>query len=367
MLHGSFSTVCVTSLSQLGTCIGAQPYEQAAHSCHNMGARLCTSSELAVVPNDESSTPDGCNGDSEWVWTSTACVSTRYQLAHLKRTGLSRCFGTESELVTRCCGDQPPSEESDEPTGTSEASDTNSNASTSAATTVLLVALIIVLIAVILIVVLVTRSKSANLDNENVENMELRPKPFEIFMEAKQTANPLSDDEMDDMDYHAQNFQKVQMTNRCPPPDDDNMSAVSDELMQAWAAQRKVRDTAEAVWWIQPLPADVSVGAGSISRSNGPGSPRDLLDDNPLDLEWDEGSHEQPDSNRTYDNVDDADSLATDPPLGMGGVAVESRTYANDQNRGLSTAELEEQLESNIQARKQFFESFSTNESNVTT
>lgn len=300
-----------------------------------------------------------CNGDREWVWTSTACVSTRYQLAHLKRTGLSRCFGTESELVTRCCGDEQKDQETPELESANGATSGNSSAST--ATTVLLVAVILVLAAVITIVVLVTRSKSATINSTDDQHVEIRPKPFEIFMEEKRTTNPLSNSDFSEL---GPQLQMVQMTNR-DAIDDDDGSVMSDELMQAWASQRKARANTDAVWWIAPLPADVSVGANSDSgRDDSSQILSATVHDTPVELEWDEASHgpasEQPGSSRTYDNINEEVRGGLQDSVSGDGETASHTDYANLHNRGLTEEELADQLRSNTEHRKQFFEALSS-------
>jgi len=358
----------------MGSCIGALPFAEAAHLCHTMGARLCTAAELAAVPIEGSSS---CNADREWGWASTTCVSLQYQLAHLQQNGLSRCFGVDSELVTRCCGDDQAAvqDSGQDSTGASSA-----NSVAAIATTLLLVAMITIFCAIIVIVAVVYRRKKKQVDDDGASSVEIVPKPFEIFMEEKNTLNPLTRD--GDLGHTKMSTAITERRNS----NDEDKSVLSDELMQAWAAQRKFRAGVQPVWWIAPPPADISIG-----------NPSEL--DFPTDLEWDGNSmmagnphstphplesEQRPSITRTYDNIDDGNMkseaacttiAAGEEPLHMGAQEESAHPYeeaASPNCREMSEAGTYAQIESeaptvsdaSTTARQiQFYEKLSSNNS----
>eukprot|EP00038_Savillea_parva_P000883 m.99499 g.99499 ORF g.99499 m.99499 type:complete len:964 (+) comp10311_c0_seq1:1-2892(+) len=346
MLTGSFAAVCVTSLRPSGDCLGAQDYEHAAHECHGMGARACTAAELAELP--EQPAEMGCNGNREWVWTGTACVSSRYQLAYLQQTDLSRCFSNSIELATRCCGDNTaPSVDEPDATG----GDSNNTSSTGSITMiVLLVSIIVVLLSVMAIAFFMTKTKPESKDTH--ADLEIRPKPFEIFMEEKKTSNPLTEDGSPSKEDE-RFMQMVQMTNRSPPPGHgDNDHGMGDELMQAWARQRTVRANSDAVWWIAPLPEDVTVGdtdneMPDEQHDNSHGnnsSSRAFHEPDHADLEWDNANESKvhPDI-YVEEEESDYDHLTV-------------RSSSKGSSAQYVDPAIAHRLESNTERQRQFFE-----------
>jgi hypothetical protein len=105
---GGNHTVCAwTAIAENGTCPGPRSFTEASDACVNIGARLCSPSELS----DDVAFGTGCGLDTERVWTAEPCIDSVD--LHLSRGGSSlafrgvaaQCRVDKTALPFRCCAD----------------------------------------------------------------------------------------------------------------------------------------------------------------------------------------------------------------------------------------------------------------------
>mmetsp|Transcript_52858 Transcript_52858/g.67783 ORF Transcript_52858/g.67783 Transcript_52858/m.67783 type:complete len:874 (-) Transcript_52858:283-2904(-) len=94
--------VCGESEVNSGQCTGKVKFDAAETYCADIGARLCTKSELL----DDEARGTGCNYDNKWVWSKTSC-SDGYMITKgsTSSSNTPRCVSSTSKARTRCCAD----------------------------------------------------------------------------------------------------------------------------------------------------------------------------------------------------------------------------------------------------------------------
>jgi hypothetical protein len=81
-------------------CYNYRAWQGAKTVCEAVGARLCTNAELAA----DTTKSTGCNFDSQFVWSSTACAGG-YLAGKGNGDGTSECKATTAGAPVRCCAD----------------------------------------------------------------------------------------------------------------------------------------------------------------------------------------------------------------------------------------------------------------------
>eukprot|EP00873_Tetraselmis_striata_P024109 jgi/Tetstr1/444373/TSEL_032264.t1 len=101
-------TVCFTSVDVGGVCMdgGAYTWDMAATKCKDMGARLCTLSEL--IGNEAKSVgPNGCGLNREMLWAADGCGEGMFVSAFGGNGGAQACSPGSTEMSgVRCCADE---------------------------------------------------------------------------------------------------------------------------------------------------------------------------------------------------------------------------------------------------------------------
>jgi hypothetical protein len=104
---GKYPVCAWTAVADNGTCPGARSFVEASDTCLNVGARLCSPSELS----DDVAFDTGCGLDMERVWTAESCIDSVD--LHLSQGGSSLAFRSiaaqcrvdKTALPFRCCAD----------------------------------------------------------------------------------------------------------------------------------------------------------------------------------------------------------------------------------------------------------------------